>query len=90
MKYEKPEVTVIRFDAGSAFMTGSTGFTSVDEALEQFCGGYAGAPNNFTCRSFGGYGSGGAEPSQNDTVVLTSGNYTFVFDFVGNHWKLSK
>ncbi len=87
MTYERPMAEVVRFEQGTAFMTGSVNFSNASEALAASCGGYNGAPtNNFACSDFGGYNAGNP-PHQKSEVTLANGVY--VFDFVGNHWKCS-
>ncbi len=88
MKYEKPQVEVVKFDT-EGFMTGSGAYyASASEALTASCGGYnGGATNNFSCNDFGGYNASNP-PSQNAQVTIGDG--TYVFDYKGNHWKLHK
>ena len=93
MKYEKPEVGVVRFDSSTFIRTsgeGAVSYSSAGEALAALCGGYGSGhndkPNRFSCNVFGGY-SDANPPKQNDTVTVGGGVY--VFDYVGNHWKCS-
>lgn len=87
-KYEKPVTEVIRFGSENVFMTASGEYSSAGEALQAACGGYdGGKTNKFSCSSFGGY-SASNPPTQHSTVTLGGG--TYVFDYVGNHWKLAK
>ncbi len=86
MTYEKPQVEVVKFeDAG--FMTSSVSYSSAADALQHNCGGYnGGATNNFSCSDFGGYNASNP-PKQNDHATIAG--TTYVFDYKGNHWKLS-
>ena len=90
MKYEKPNAEIIRFGNENIFMTGSGNviYNTASEALQAACGGYSGkGTNNFKCSNFGGY-SESNPPTQKAKVTLADG--TYVFDYVGNHWKLEK
>ncbi|MCR5369978.1 MAG: hypothetical protein K6E83_04655 [Clostridium sp.] len=87
MKYTKPEIEVIGVD-NDIFMADSVNFSSASEALAASCGGYdGGKTNKFSCSDFGGYNASNP-PTQKSKVTLAGG--TYVFDYVGNHWKLEK
>ena len=92
MMYEKPDAEVILFGEENVFMTasgnGGTNYSTAAEALSAACGGYnGGKTNNFSCSDFGGYNASNP-PTQKSRVTLAGG--TYVFDYVGNHWKLEK
>ena len=93
MTYEKPVAEIIRFGENDIFMTASGNpaephYSTAEEALSAACTGYnGGATNNFSCSDFGGYNSNNP-PTQKAKVVLGGG--TYVFDYVGKHWKLEK
>ena len=72
------------FPRDNLFMTASP--QNAYEALEAACGGFSGQTNNFTCGDFGGYNATNP-PSHGDTVTLSAGGHTYVFDYVGNHGK---
>ena len=82
MKYEKPEVEVVKFEE-AGFMTASGQYSSGIEALQSACSGFTGATNNFSCGSFGGYTT--SNPPQKNKTPVPVGNYVFVY--VGKHWK---
>ena len=89
MKYEKPEVEVVKFD-DAGFMTTSANidWSNPLSVLENSCGGYnGGGTNNFSCTDFGGYNAGNP-PTQNIQVTIGGGQYTYVYDYKGKHWKL--
>ena len=91
MRYEKSRAEVVQFNF-EAFMTGSgtPTYNTPEEALNAACGGYnGGGTNNFTCLDFGGYNAANP-PTQNVQVIIGDGQYTYVFDYKGNHWKLHK
>ena len=67
-------------------MAGSVNHSSAQDVLNAMCGGYGGGKtNNFSCNDFGGYNASNP-PSQKSKVTVGGG--TYVFDYVGNHWKL--
>ena len=68
-------------------MAGSGNYSSANEALNAMCSGFNGATNNFSCSDFGGYNASNP-PSQKSKVTVGGG--TYVFDYVGHHWKLEK
>lgn len=89
MTYEKPEVEVVKFE-NTGFMTASYDWSDATSVLSHNCGGFSGATNNFSCSSFGEYGPNNPPDKHTSTVTLNNGQYTYVYDYVGNHWKLLK
>ena len=84
MKYEKPEVEVVKFeDAG--FMTASGNYSSADEMLRVLLGdNYSGKTNNFNCSSFGGV----TNPSNGTTIKVGDYYFTSRGNKNGQHWQL--
>ena len=84
MKYEKPQVEVVKFES-EGFMTASTiTYGSAADMLQDILGDYGGNTNNFKCPEFGG----------TPTIVNGKKQVTvngFTFEWHGNdkkgHWK---
>ena len=90
MKYEKAQAEILNFDSiGFLAMNSSPDYSTPEGALEVACGQYSGTVNNFSCGVFGGYDPTNP-PTQNDVATVTLGEYTYYFDYKGNHWKLHK